>query len=449
MYQVLLAWRYLPKRRMAYIAVAAVAICVFTVAVVMTVMTGLVSDFKEKNHGWVGDCVLSTDSLVGLGRGSEVLSMLEEAEFIACVSPVAKGYGLMGYGGSGYAEPVEMVGIVPRRHCEVTNFGRLVHYHRIDCNDVFKPPYAPDMPGCVLGIDKVLIRDSYGRYVHSPTIARYSFSLTCIPLTPAGALARAGLDVVNTKTFYYSDDCHSGLAHVDGSYVYVDFEEARGLLGMDGACDRISAFHIKFAAGIENEEGCRGVKELWEGFSDRRAGNPCAGLWKEARVESWKEYRREVIAPVEKEQTMMTACFAMLGVITSFIVFVIFYMLAASKTKDIGVLKSLGARKRGIMELFLGFAALVGFLGAVAGSAAAVLFVGRINDMETWLYEHYGFRIWDRAVYAIDEIPDAISFDLLLAVLCAAVAACMLGAAVPAWRAASVQPVDSLRVTEL
>jgi len=65
MYKIILASRYLLKRRITYFAVLAVGLCVFIVVIVMTVMTGLVRDFKQKNHDFVGDCVVGTESLVG------------------------------------------------------------------------------------------------------------------------------------------------------------------------------------------------------------------------------------------------------------------------------------------------------------------------------------------------------------------------------------------------
>ncbi|GAG18405.1 unnamed protein product, partial [marine sediment metagenome] len=77
MYKIILAIRYLIKRHITYFAVLAVALCVFMVVVVMTVMTGLVRDFKVKNHNWVGDCVLSSDSLVGFPYYEEFMKILE------------------------------------------------------------------------------------------------------------------------------------------------------------------------------------------------------------------------------------------------------------------------------------------------------------------------------------------------------------------------------------
>ncbi|MHC4763007.1 MAG: hypothetical protein ACYS71_06515 [Planctomycetota bacterium] len=95
MYKFILAFRYMFKRRISYLAFAAVVLCVFIVVVVMTVMTGLVNDFKDKNHRFVGDCVVGTDSLVGFAYYEDFIKVLEGKDFIAAVSPVIKSYGLL------------------------------------------------------------------------------------------------------------------------------------------------------------------------------------------------------------------------------------------------------------------------------------------------------------------------------------------------------------------
>ena len=92
MYKIILAFRYLIKRRITYLAVLAVAICVFIVVVVMTVLTGLVIDFKQKNHSFVGDCVVGTESLVGFAYYEDFVKILERSDFVEEISPVIKSY---------------------------------------------------------------------------------------------------------------------------------------------------------------------------------------------------------------------------------------------------------------------------------------------------------------------------------------------------------------------
>lgn len=72
------------------------AVCVFIVVVVMTVMTGLVSDFKNKNHNFVGDCIISTDSLVGFAYYQDFLDKLKlQNDLAEGASAVIRSYALV------------------------------------------------------------------------------------------------------------------------------------------------------------------------------------------------------------------------------------------------------------------------------------------------------------------------------------------------------------------
>jgi len=449
MYKIILAIRYLIRRRITYLAVLAVALCVFMVVVVMTVMTGLVRDFKIKFHNWVGDCVVSSDSLVGFPYYEEFIGILEREDFIEAVSPVIKSYGILSYEESGWNNSVEVLGIEPVRHNSVSGFGRTLYYHKDDVSKAFNPVYEPDVAGIILGIDMLVSRDEFGRYKHREEIPAVSFAVSCFPLTAGGGLAKGGLGLVNTKTFYYSDNSHSGLAKEDGSFVYLAFEEAQMLCGMGGANKRVSAIHIKFKPDVRLQRGCDKVSRLWGEFVAKTGNRKGADLLSKVRVESWKGYKREVIAAVEKEQMVMMAVFVLIGIITVFIVFVVFYMIVSHKSKDIGILKSIGGKNSDIVSLFLYFAFFVGVFGSAIGTAGGVLFLTKINDIEKWLYDQYGFQLWNRMLYAIDEIPNKIEFDTLAIIIACAILSCLIGAVIPSWQAARLKPVETLQVSQL
>ena len=448
MYKIILAIRYLIKRRLTYLAVLSVALCVFMVVVVMTVMTGLSRDFKVNNHNWVGDCVLGSDSLVGFPYYEEFIKILEEEDLVEAVSPVIKSYGILTYEESNWNNSVEIMGVDPVRHSQATGFGKTLHYRKADVSKTFEPIYDANLAGCVLGIDMVLVRDEYGQYKRRLKVPEYSFAVSCFPLTAKGGLARAGLGLVNTKTFYYSDDSHSGLANVDGSFVYLPFEDAQMLCGMAGAEKRVSAIHLRFKPNVNLQSGCKRIVQLWEEFVAKK-GAMGTDLLRMVRVESWKGYRREVIAAVEKEQAMMMVAFGMIGIITVFIVFVIFYMIVSHKIKDIGILKSIGVSSANIIQLYLSFASLVGVCGAAIGVVTGWQFLVHINQIEDWLFEHFGFQLWDRTMYVIDDIPNAIDLRVLGIIILSAIFACLAGALVPSRQAARLEPVEALQVSQL
>jgi len=492
------------RRRITYFAVLAVALCVFTVVVVMTVLTGLVSDFKQKNHDFTGDCVVGTESLVGFAYYEDFVAKLEASEFVASVSEVIKSYALLSPRGRDLNVGVEIMGVDPARHSRTTGFGKTLHYTRnealrreikaasdidheklaaeghidlegihsflngdttlqaesidaiaehlgvqIDVSRAFEASYDPDLPGCVLGIDLALQRDSNSRYSYGANPSRIGFSITCFPLTAKGASAGAGAGVVNTKTFYYSDHSQSGLARVDSSLVYLPFEQAQLLCGMAGPTKRINAIHIKFKPDVELEAGRREIERMWTRFKEEKAGESQAYLLDTVSVQNWKSYRRMFIAAMEKEQTMMTAMFGFVGIVTVFIVFVVFYMLISHKSKDIGILKSIGVSNADIIEMFAGFAFMVGLLGSCIGLCGGWLFLAKINRIEGWLFERFGWQLWDRTIYAIGDIPSRASPKVLGVIVFSAILACLVGALVPSWQTARSKPIDALQVNQL
>jgi ABC-type lipoprotein release transport system permease subunit len=450
MYKIILPTRYLLKRRITYLAAAAVALCVFTVAVVMTVMNGLVGEFKGKNHDFVGDCIVGTDSLVGFAYYPDFLSKLGEQDFVLAAAPVVKGFGLLTQPGTGQNIGVEIIGIEPASFCRATQFAQTLYYHKDNPGAAFTPTYNPALAGCVVGIDMVAgNRDSLGRYHHNPEPSPIKLMITCFPLTAKGALAKAGTDLVNTKIVHYSDDSHSGLVKVDARTVYLPFDSAQKLFGMAGPNPRTSAIHVKFAEGVPLKTGVEKIAKMWDSYTTSYKNDNYANLLKNVTVQTWLDYRRGSIAPMEKERTMLILVFAMLGVITVFIIFVVFYMIISHKSKDIGILKSLGVSSGAIVQLFLTFAALVGVVGAGIGAAAGCAFLPRINEMEDWLFERFGWQLWDRTVYAIGDIPNDIEWEVLAIIMASAILAALVGALLPSARAARQRPVEVLQMGRL
>ncbi len=249
MYKIVLASRYLVKRRITYFAVLAVALCVFIVVVVMTVMTGLVGGFKQKNHSFTGDCVVGTESLVGFAYYEEFGKMLEKTDFVQGVSPIIKSFALVTPAGIQRNYALEIMGVDPTKHSKATDFGNSLYYSKDNVSEAFKPVYDPNLPGCILGIDLALERDARGRYSYDAVPGRIALSVSCFPLTAKGALAKAGTGLVNTQTFYYSDNSHSGLARVDGRLIYLPFEQAQTLCGMAGPDKESQRHPYKIQAG--------------------------------------------------------------------------------------------------------------------------------------------------------------------------------------------------------
>jgi ABC-type lipoprotein release transport system permease subunit len=450
MYDIILPARFFLRRRITILAVLAVALCVFTVVVVMTVMNGLVIDFTAKNHAFFSDCIVSTDSLVGFGLYDEFISRLEDADFIASAVPVINTFGLVESESSGKNAALDLMGIDIGRHIKTTDFADTLYYRKDTPTLAFRPVYDTNLPGCIVGVDLLVERQKSGQYRQLSFLPMWSYLVTCFPLTPKGALAKTGTALAaNSKTFYYSDNSNSGLAKIDSTVVYLPFDSLQSLCGMDTGAKRTSAILVKFKKGYDTNACIEKVSMLWENFIREKSDFTLANLFGTVKVQDWKTYRRQTIAPMEKEQTMLILLFALVGLITVFIIFVIFYMIISRKSRDIGILKSLGVSKMGIVRVFLHLSLLIGLIGSAVGILSALIFLANINRLEGWLFDKFGFQMWNREIYAIGEIPHESQPHLLAAVAVCAVAACLLGALLPTLGAAGRKCVDVLRVNQL
>ncbi len=453
MYKFVLAFRFLLKRRISYFSVFAVALCVFVVFVVMTVLSGLTADFKNKTHLYSGDCVVSTKSLVGFGYYEEFSRKLQEQNEIEAVSPVIKSYAIVrsvqDADSSFYIDrTLEVTGIDPLLHSRATGFSEWLIFTTGGIRNSFKQSYDVNLPGCIMGIGFLFERDTNGNYILPEQIPQIKVDVSCFPLTAKGALARAGTDVVSSKIFALSDVAHTGISS-DWKTIYLPFEQAQLLAGMAGEPKRANALFVKFADGVALNAGCSKVQFLWNKFVEDKKGLAQSELLKNVKVQSWKVYNRDMVAVAETQQALMIIVFAMMAVITVFIVFVVFYMIVSHKSKDIGILKSVGISNGNIMLLFLMFAFLIGALGSAIGSICGWQFLVHINQIEDWLFEHFDFQLWDRELYAIGDIPNSIDLRVLIIIILSAVSACLVGALLPSRQAGRLQPVETLRVSKL
>jgi ABC-type lipoprotein release transport system permease subunit len=449
MYKWILAWRYFRKRPITLLAVAAVALCVFIVVVVMTVMNGLVKEFRDKNHRYVSDCIISSDSLVGFGYYEPFLEQLAQESFIEAASPVVRQVGLLTQPGQTWNMGVEIVGLDPMLHAQATGFGDSLHFRKTSPDLAFVPLYEPSLEGCVIGIDKIVRRGSNGEYSQDDEPFPYKLILSSFPLNIRGGLARAGTDMVSSRAFYYSDNSRSGLVKVDANVVYIPLETAQTLCGMDSPVRRINEISIKFRPDVDLARGVEHIDKLWSVHAQAYRDKPGGDLFEHIAVESWQQNRRSVIAPMEKEQAMLILLFLMLGVITVFVVFVVLYMVVSHSSHDIGILRSIGAPTGGVVIVFEGFAILTGLVGAAAGAVAGILFLWRVNAIEDWLYRTYGWQLWNRSVYAIGDIPNQIDPMLFIAIFAAAILACLIGGLAPSLKAGLKRPVETLQVSQI
>ncbi len=300
-----------------------------------------------------------------------------------------------------------------------------------------------------------------------------TITLSVVPMGKRGI----NVDVV-TRVFPVANEFKSGLYDIDENLIFVRLEDLQEMLTMDAA-ERLverkdakegTGFEIDPSTGEEKFEDLKteGVEparvttvyvRAAEGVTPEALAAVCTGVYADfaaryprdvppagvMKVKTWRELQGAMIAAVEKETGLVLFINTFISMVASFLILAIFWAMVSEKTKDIGVLRSMGAGKRGVAGIWLFYGVMIGVIGSALGIAIACGIVWNINPIHEWMGRSLGLTIWDPKIYYFSEIPNHVDPNKAAMVFAGGLFFSVLGALVPALRAANMDPVRALR----
>ncbi len=162
-------------------------------------------------------------------------------------------------------------------------------------------------------------------------------------------------------------------------------------------------------------------------------------------VSTWEQKQGPLLAAVAVEQSILNILLFFIIAVAGFGILAIFAMIVVEKTRDIGVLKALGASTAGVRGIFLGYGLSLGLVGSGVGLGAGLLFVHYINEIETLLSILTGRKVFDDTIYYFDKIPTLVNPWTVVMIVFGALFIAVAASVWPAQRAASLHPVKALR----
>jgi len=163
------------------------------------------------------------------------------------------------------------------------------------------------------------------------------------------------------------------------------------------------------------------------------------------QVKTWEQKQGPLLEAVEVESAILNVLLFLIITVAGFGILAIFYMIVVEKTRDIGILKALGASSRGVMSIFLGYGLALGLVGSGVGVGIGLLFVHYINEIEHVISWILGRKVFDENIYYFHEIPTVVQPGMVAWVALGAVVIAVLASVLPARRASSLHPVRALR----
>lgn len=228
------------------------------------------------------------------------------------------------------------------------------------------------------------------------------------------------------------DMFRSGMNEFDSSIVLMNIEELQRNRGMiSEGVDHITSIHIRL----------RNYEDAPEVVSRLKAAFPPG----QVSIRTWEDKQGLLLAAVEVETAILNVLLFMIIAVAGFGILAIFFMIVVEKTRDIGILKSLGASSAGVMSIFLSYGLGLGIVGSSAGVGLGLLFVAYINEIEDVLSWITGRKVFDEKIYYFMEIPTQVSPWMVFFVALGAISIAVLASVMPALRASKLHPVRALR----
>ncbi|MBL8809076.1 MAG: FtsX-like permease family protein [Planctomycetaceae bacterium] len=226
------------------------------------------------------------------------------------------------------------------------------------------------------------------------------------------------------------DTFRSGMSEYDSSIVLMNIEALQKYRGMH-LNKAITAIHIRLKSYADAPKVLAALE---------RAFPP--GM---VSIKTWEEKQGLLLSAVEVETAILNVLLFLIIAVAGFGILAIFYMIVVEKTRDIGILKSLGASSTGVMSIFLSYGLGLGIVGSSAGVFIGLLFVRYINEIEDALSWITGRKVFDEKIYYFFEIPTYVNPWMVFWVAAGAISIAVLASIMPARRAARLHPVRALR----
>jgi lipoprotein-releasing system permease protein len=508
MYKLLLCLRYLRTRWIALASVVSVTLGVATLIVVNSVMGGFAGAMKDRLHGVLPDVMIEGGGHNGFPHAELYMRQIEQelGDKVAAMAPVVETFGLLTFSVRGRAiqEPVHVIGVDPVRQSAVSKFAEYMHEPENKADPSFeirdelrraieswrwsdeefeqrsgeagetrkhsRPAAtvalgAPEDP--VVPQENGTPAEQAGQMEQTPApdyhinpFARHETARDpdappergiIVPWLKASfrhegqdhevirpgdpvllVLASGGVGTFQIKGNYAQFTVvgrfESGMSEYDQTNCYVHIKDLQELRGMG---DNVTAIQLKLKDYAEAPEVVRRLEQMYP-----------PGLF---AVRTWQQKQGPLLSAVAVEQGILNVLLFMIIAVAGFGILAIFFMIVVEKTRDIGILKSLGASDRGVQSIFLFYGLGLGAVGSGLGMTiglAITIYLDKIERCLSWLTGH---DIFSRDLYYFDRIPTLIDPLNIAWIVGGAVLIAVAASVLPARRAAALRPVAALR----
>ena len=162
-------------------------------------------------------------------------------------------------------------------------------------------------------------------------------------------------------------------------------------------------------------------------------------------IVDWRQMNSALFQALEVERVAMFVVLSLIVLVAVFNILSSLIMLVRAKTRDIAILRTMGASRRGMMKVFMTVGVTIGSLGIVLGIILGAIFLFFRQNVVDVIQAISGQNLWDPTVRVLTDLPSKTDPFEVTAIVLTALILSFLATLYPAWKAASTDPVQVLR----
>jgi len=246
-------------------------------------------------------------------------------------------------------------------------------------------------------------------------------------VSPQGNATAFGM-MPRTRTFEVAGIFNAGMLQYDLHYVFIPLEAAQKFFQLGQGVTGIEVFTER--------------PEYIESYADR-----VLILMGEDNVHvfDWQKANKEFFSTIKVERNVMFIILTLIILVASFNVISTLIMLVKDKSRDIAILRTMGATRGMVMRIFFIAGSAIGVCGALIGTLIGLVFSWNIDNLRQLIESLSGTELFRAEVYFLSKLPARVDGGEVIGVVCLALLLSFLASLYPAWRASRLDPVEALR----
>lgn len=253
---------------------------------------------------------------------------------------------------------------------------------------------------------------------------------TVLLMIPEGVSTAFGT-LPKQKSFQVQAIFEVGMHDFDKNVLFMPLSTAQHLFKLENQVSHIEVFitHPETAGPFTNILN-QGLQKVWP---------------EQLQAVDWQHSDSQIFHAVQIERNVMFLILTLIIIIAAFNIISSLIMLVKDKTRDIAILRTMGATRNSLLRIFVLTGSTIGISGTLIGTILGLSFALNIEKIRQLLQSLMGTELFSAEIYFLSQLPAKVNFKEILFIIIMTLSLSFLATLYPAWRAARLDPIQGLK----